>query len=69
VGVVRAGNLALRFLLELALFGAAAAALAAAGRAGLAVAFGLLVLVNEVLVTALDQRVGGAVTTRRRPGR
>jgi hypothetical protein len=46
----------LRVLLELLLFGAAVAALAQVGYRTLAIAFGVLVLVNEIMITALGQR-------------
>jgi hypothetical protein len=45
-----------RLALELVIFGAAAGALALAGRPVLAVAFGAVVLVDEALVLALDLR-------------
>ena len=51
---------AARVALELLLFGAAVAALTDAGRPGLAVALGVLVLVNEVLIWVLGQRTAPA---------
>ena len=45
-----------RVAMELVLFAAATLALVAAGRPGLAVAFALLVVLNEVLVAAFGQR-------------
>ena len=49
-----------RFLSELALFGAAVAALVDAGEPGFAILFGALVVVNEVLITILGQRTVAA---------
>ena len=46
----------MRVVLELLLFGAAAAAFAAAGQPVVAIAFAALVLLNEALITVFDQR-------------
>lgn len=44
-----------RLVMELVLFGAAVVALAAAGQPGLAIAFALIVLINEVLLLVWKQ--------------
>jgi hypothetical protein len=53
--VIRAPN-AVRLVAECVVFGAALAALAAAGRTRWAVILGLAILLNEILLTMWDQR-------------
>jgi hypothetical protein len=54
-----------RIPLELVLFGLAAAALAAAGRAWLGVLFGVVAVLNIALVYALEGEAGGGATVSR----
>lgn len=53
--MLKSANLAVKFLLELAVFGLAAGALAAAGAVTLAIIFGAVVVLNSVLLSVFHQ--------------